>query len=167
MQAAGCLLRQGPLRQGRALPPAGEAAVPVGTEAEQEVDFKEVSEEQALSILKVGPAAAAAAPAPLARPERPHGGQSDGWVHASVAGRQGSAAAASAHWCAAARTPNLDPCSRGGWRSRRRPPCPSMHACTTPLLMHFLWLWRSLTPCAAPERVSFPQPSCGVYRDAT
>jgi H+-transporting ATPase len=30
----------------------GEAAVPVGTEAEQEVDFKEVSEEQALSILK-------------------------------------------------------------------------------------------------------------------
>lgn len=31
----------------------GEAAVPVGTEAEQEVDFKEVSEEQALSILKV------------------------------------------------------------------------------------------------------------------
>lgn len=35
--------------------------MPVGTEADQEVDFKEVSEEQALSILKVGPAAAAAA----------------------------------------------------------------------------------------------------------
>lgn len=84
MQAAGWLLQQGPLRQGRALPPAGEAAVPVGTEAEQEVDFKEVSEEQALSILKVGPAAAAA-PAPLARPgAREAARRPTGWLGACI-----------------------------------------------------------------------------------
>lgn len=101
--------------------------MPVGTEAEQEVDFKEVSEEQALSILKVGPAAAVT-DAPRRCWSRAH------LLHACVScssrvgctrdcNRVGGMSLGSP-------TPGpgqaLEPFGSWGWRRRRLPRCPTV-----------------------------------------
>ena len=103
--------------------------MPVGTEADQEVDFKEVSEEQALSILKVGPAAAAAARrwhCPAAT-----GGMQSTFCTAYLCtsrlggwgGRQGGCT-----MCGGLLLVPWPLCWGRGWRSRRLAQCPSRAA---------------------------------------